>query len=112
MTKDEIMGPKKLRYLLYALLVTVCVFESGLEFLKIHGLRIIYEIMGSMLKLMLRVLVFSVVIFSGAIVLLQGTKKASLDPEIATVYEEALPLPEFTLIDQKGLGYHSKERLL
>ncbi len=49
-----------------------------------------------MLRLMLRVLVFSVVIFSGAIVLLQGTEKASLDPEIATVYEEALLLPEFT----------------
>ena len=68
--------------------------------------------MGSMLRLMLKFLVFSIVIFSGAIVLLQGAKKASLDPEIATVYEEALPLPKFTLIDQKGLRFHSNERLL
>ncbi len=55
---------------------------------------------------------FSVVIFLSAIVLLRGTGKASLDPEIATIYEESLLLPEFTLMDQKGLSFHSNERLL
>ena len=65
-----------------------------------------------MLGLMFRILMFSIVLFLGAIVFLHSRQQTTPEPEVATIFLESLPLPQFALVDQTGLGFDSSQRLL
>lgn len=65
-----------------------------------------------MLGPMLRVLVVSLVLLVAAMVALSGSRGRRLpEPEVATVFAQSLPLPEFHLVDQTNRPFDSTERL-